>query len=107
MDSARNRWRRIIVIPCRKAARNNTKTLIPSPFVPSIDEDECTACGSCIDICPVKALKLEDDVAKVDAKTCIGCGVCVTHCDPKAIKLVRRTGQVAVADEVKSHIDKL
>ena len=84
----------------------NTKTLIPSPFIPVIDEGECTACGSCIDMCPVKALKLED-VAKVDVNTCIGCGVCVTHCDPKAIKLVRRTGQVAVADEVKSHVDKL
>lgn len=85
----------------------NTKTMIPSPFIPTIDEGECTGCGSCVDICPVKALKLEDDVARADFDTCIGCGVCVTHCDPNAIKLVRRAQQVAMADEVKSHVDKL
>ena len=83
-----------------------TKTLIPSPFIPVIDEKKCTACGSCIDMCPVKALELED-IAKVNIDTCIGCGVCVTHCDPKAIKLVRRAQQVAIPDDVKGHIDKL
>ena len=75
-------------------------------FIPAIDEDECTACGSCVDMCPVKALKLED-VAKVDLDTCIGCGVCATHCDPKAIKLIRRAQQIAIPDDVKGHVDKL
>jgi ferredoxin len=83
-----------------------TKTMIASPFIPTIDEDKCNACGSCIEICPVKALELED-IAKVDTDTCIGCGLCVTHCSPKAIKLGRRAQQVAVPDDVKGHIDKL
>ncbi|MFA5055173.1 MAG: 4Fe-4S binding protein [Dehalococcoidia bacterium] len=81
----------------------NTKTMIPSPFIPVIDEGECTACGSCIDLCPVNALKLED-IAEVDIDTCIGCGVCVTHCDMNAIKLARRSQQVEIPADVKDHI---
>ena len=80
--------------------------MIPSPFIPVIDEEKCTACGSCIEICPVKALELED-VAKVDIETCIGCGVCVTHCDMNAIQLVRRAQQIELPDDVKGHVDKL
>ncbi|MFA5367011.1 MAG: 4Fe-4S binding protein, partial [Dehalococcoidia bacterium] len=67
------------------------------------DEGKCTACGSCIDLCPVNALKLED-VAEVDIDTCIGCGVCVTHCSPGAIKLARRAQQVEIPADVKDHI---
>lgn len=80
-----------------------TKTMIPSPFAPSIDKDECNACGSCIDICPVGALKM-DETPVVDIDICIGCGLCVTHCPPEAIKLVRRSKQVEVPEEVKKNI---
>ncbi|MFA5367309.1 MAG: 4Fe-4S binding protein [Dehalococcoidia bacterium] len=84
----------------------NTQTMIPSPFIPVIDEGECTACGACIDMCPVNALKLED-AAELDIDKCIGCGVCVTHCDMNAIKLIRRAQQIDLPDEVKGHVDKL
>jgi MinD superfamily P-loop ATPase len=80
-----------------------TKTMIPTPFVPAFDKDQCNACGSCIDICPMKALKM-DDIPVLDADTCIGCGLCVTHCSPAAIKLVRRKTEVEIPEEVKSHI---
>lgn len=80
-----------------------TKTMVPTPFVPTFDKDQCNACDSCIDICPVKALKM-DDIPIVDADTCIGCGLCVTHCAPAAIRLVRRETEVEVPEEVKKHI---
>lgn len=80
-----------------------TKTMVPSPFTPSIDKDECNACGSCIDICPVSALKM-DEIPIVDVDICIGCGLCVTHCPPESIKLVRRSKQVEVPEEVKKNI---
>lgn len=64
-------------------------TFIPSSFVPKIDEGACSACGECRDVCPVKAMTVED-VAIVDKNMCIGCGVCVTHCPSQAIALVRR-----------------
>jgi formate hydrogenlyase subunit 6/NADH:ubiquinone oxidoreductase subunit I len=33
----------------------NTKTLTPSPFLPQIDADNCSACSACVDACPVGA----------------------------------------------------
>ncbi len=29
---------------------------------PVIDVDECTACGSCVDACPMGVLEIEDEV---------------------------------------------
>ncbi|MBI2953494.1 MAG: 4Fe-4S binding protein [Chloroflexi bacterium] len=59
-------------------------------FVRQTDEDECIACGNCVEICPVEAVKIVDDVAKVDRDWCIGCGVCVPRCSTQAIKLVEK-----------------
>ncbi|MFO8126990.1 MAG: 4Fe-4S binding protein [Yoonia sp.] len=46
----------------------------------------CTACGACVDICPVDAIKIEDK-AVVDEDTCIDCGTCVDECPVEAISL--------------------
>lgn len=81
----------------------NTKTLIPSPFIPRIEETECIACGDCETICPLGAAKV-DEIAVIDPDICIGCGVCVTHCPPEAMALIRRSEQVEMADEVRQHI---
>ena len=83
----------------------NTKTMIASPFIPQVKEEECNACGDCEDICPVNAMKV-DKMAVVDVDTCIGCGVCVTHCPMEALALKRRPEdkQVEMPDEVKSHV---
>jgi len=67
----------------------NTKTLTPSPFLPKIDAEKCNACSSCVDACPMEALKL-DDVAVVDKDRCIGCAVCIPTCSVKAMKMARR-----------------
>ncbi|WP_028316277.1 DUF362 domain-containing protein [Desulfatibacillum aliphaticivorans] len=50
-----------------------------------VDKDKCTGCGSCEDVCPVGAAKLEDEISIIDAKVCIGCGECMTVCPEKAI----------------------
>ena len=48
---------------------------------PEIDTDECTACGSCVDACPMGVLEIEDEVAKVvDEESCIGCSECLDTC---------------------------
>ena len=80
-----------------------TKTVIASPFIPQIDEDTCNACGTCVDVCPVGALKLEG-FPVLDQGVCIGCGVCVTHCSLGSMKLVRRTQEVVIPEEVKGHM---
>lgn len=65
-------------------------TLMATYFLRETDEDACIGCGQCVEICPVAALKLEDDIAVVDKEWCIGCGVCATVCPSGALKIVNR-----------------
>lgn len=59
---------------------------MPKNMVVTIDEEKCTACGACVDSCPVDALKI-DGKAKVDPETCIDCGTCIDECPEEAITL--------------------
>ena len=51
-----------------------------------IDKEKCTACGACVEVCPVDAISLNDK-AEVDEDTCIECGACVDECPVEAISL--------------------
>ena len=51
-----------------------------------IDEETCTACGACAEVCPVDAITVED-VAKVDGELCTECGACVEECPVEAITM--------------------
>jgi NAD-dependent dihydropyrimidine dehydrogenase PreA subunit len=46
--------------------------------------DDCTACGSCIDECPVEAIA-EGDIYTIDPEVCTDCGACVDVCPVDAI----------------------
>ena len=46
--------------------------------------DDCTACGTCIDECPVEAIS-EGDIYKIDPDVCTDCGACVSECPVSAI----------------------
>ena len=46
--------------------------------------DDCTACGTCIDECPVEAIA-EGDIYKIDADICTDCGSCADVCPVEAI----------------------
>lgn len=51
-----------------------------------VDEDACTGCGACSEICPADAITV-DDVAKVDPELCTECGACTEECPVEAITL--------------------
>ena len=51
-----------------------------------IDIEKCTACGTCVDSCPVEAIKLKEK-AIVDEENCIDCGTCVDECPEEAISV--------------------
>jgi len=49
-----------------------------------VDPEKCTACGECVEACPLDAIEV-NDVAVVDAETCGDCGACVDVCPTEAI----------------------
>ncbi|MDR1973947.1 MAG: 4Fe-4S binding protein [Bacteroidales bacterium] len=46
--------------------------------------EDCIACGTCIDECPVGAIS-EGDIYVIDPDKCTDCGTCVTVCPTGAI----------------------
>jgi len=49
-----------------------------------VDEDECTGCGFCYEVCPTGAISL-NRIAQVDSSKCIACLSCVNRCPQGAI----------------------
>jgi len=52
-----------------------------------VDAEKCTACGECIESCPLEAISMGDDCAVIDEDTCGDCGACVDVCPVEAISL--------------------
>ena len=52
-----------------------------------VDQEECTACETCIERCQMDAISMDEDQAVVNTDRCIGCGLCVTTCPSEAIRL--------------------
>lgn len=77
--------------------------LMATYFIRETDRERCTGCGACIDICPVKAVRLENDTCLVDTDWCIGCGVCALPCPAGAVKLARKSGAVPPKDFKELH----
>lgn len=61
-----------------------------SNFELVIDEDACVGCGECVDICPARALSVDNDLVQLDKALCIGCGVCNVACPSSALSMSRK-----------------
>ena len=48
--------------------------------------NDCAACGTCKNECPVGAIS-EDDIYKIDPAMCTECGTCANACPMGAISL--------------------
>ena len=51
-----------------------------------IDKTKCNGCGTCVEICPVNAIKIEKEKAII-SDDCVECGQCVDQCPNRAIVL--------------------
>ena len=59
-------------------------------YYATVNEDDCTGCGNCEDICQMGAITVEDESAAVSLARCIGCGLCVARCEFDAITLLEK-----------------
>ena len=53
--------------------------------IPIIDEEKCTGCKKCVDICQFNALALVKQNVMLFEKLCHGCGACTIICPVSAI----------------------
>ena len=56
---------------------------------PELTQDECIGCGKCAEICPAKAIVMENRKAVIDRDTCIRCFCCQEFCPMGAMKVHR------------------
>jgi len=62
-------------------------TVLIEPIVATINEDKCSGCRICNDLCPYSAIEFLEDkgVSYINAALCKGCGTCVAACPSQAI----------------------
>lgn len=53
--------------------------------MPSVVNDNCVLCKTCVGVCPVGAFHEGDTQVVVDPDVCIDCGMCIAECPSGAI----------------------
>jgi len=65
-----------------------------------IDQDLCTACGKCAEVCRFDAIPHPGGIYRVDSISCEGCGYCARVCPENAVRMVEQN----VGDWYRSNI---
>jgi len=65
------------------------RIMASSGYVAAVNQEECEACGTCVDTCPFNAMSLNETSSVLDWERCMGCGACEVKCPLEAITLVR------------------
>jgi Na+-translocating ferredoxin:NAD+ oxidoreductase RNF subunit RnfB len=64
------------------------------------NQDLCTGYGSCLRVCPTKAIRLKNKKAVRIVEQCIGCGACICACPEGAISAATEGPEVLAKDHV-------
>jgi heterodisulfide reductase subunit A-like polyferredoxin len=92
----------------RAAGILSKDTLEVGGVVAVVDSAKCTACLTCVRICPFGAASINPDLvgvggilgaAEITAAACRGCGLCPAECPAKAIQLQHFTDEQVLAKE--------
>lgn len=54
-----------------------------------INRQKCDLGANCVEVCPVKALEIEDGTLQYRRDKCLGCEMCVEHCPQQALTAYR------------------
>lgn len=60
-------------------------------LIPEIDDNLCTSCGACVDICQFNALAMIQGKVLLFEELCHHCGACALACKPLAITETERS----------------
>ncbi|MBW1849013.1 MAG: 4Fe-4S binding protein [Deltaproteobacteria bacterium] len=81
--------------------------MVHSYYEARIDPDECTACGDCIERCPMDAIQEGDDNSEIIEGRCIGCGLCASTCPVEAITLMPKPGMESPPEDYSEVLDRI
>jgi len=75
--------------------KNSQYATMPSNFIPTLEQETCTGCGTCAERCQIMAISLQADscgleLPMVHKEACLGCGVCASACPSNALTMIRR-----------------
>ena len=76
-------------------------------FYAKIDNEKCTACLACIELCQMDALVSINSHIEVLRSHCIGCGVCLNACDYEAIALMKTEKETVPPKDSKEMYKKM
>jgi ferredoxin len=79
---------------------DNPRAVAKANFVADINQEDCIACGTCLDRCKFHAITL-NDFAEVNLEKCMGCGLCTVTCPEKAIVMKRMVRERIPFSEIK------
>ena len=84
--------------------RIQQKEIALEPVRATIDQDKCSGCRICNDLCPYNAILFHEDraVSEVNPALCQGCGTCIAACPAGAI-----TGTGFSDEQILAQLDGL
>ncbi len=61
-----------------------------------LDEQKCTGCGMCLDVCPHHVFAMNGKKVRIDSRdTCMECGACSKNCPAEALQVQSGVGCAA------------
>jgi len=80
--------------PCTDACPEDALSRDDTTGIISVDEDLCTGCGACAEVCPYHAIRLDPETeVPLICDLCAGDPYCVQHCVPEALMWVEETDE--------------
>jgi pyruvate formate lyase activating enzyme len=88
--------------PLRCAWCHNPELIFKKPSIQWY-EVKCIGCKTCIEVCPEKAISLDNNGIRIDRKLCNACGICTDECPSTALRII---GQHWLLDDLFNEVMK-